>query len=151
MKSLFDYAPVSKGVGHTKHFIFGGFIVKLFVLLMFFLCFIVVSITGAPLGELATDPAIVTASWYGAYFEGRPMANGKPFKAADPTTAAHKSLPFGTKLLVKNPATGRSLVVTVKDRGPYVKGRDLDLSRAAARKLGYARRGLANLVILARR
>jgi rare lipoprotein A len=78
-----------------------------------------------------------TASWYGPGFAGRPTANGERF---DPgaLTAAHRTLPFGTRLLVTNQATGRSVRVRVNDRGPYVAGRDLDLSAAAARSIGLA-------------
>jgi peptidoglycan lytic transglycosylase len=78
-----------------------------------------------------------TASWYGPGFAGRPTANGERF---DPSalTAAHRTLPFGTRLLVTNQATGRSVRVRVNDRGPYVAGRDLDLSAAAARSIGLA-------------
>jgi rare lipoprotein A len=72
-------------------------------------------------------------SYYGRELQGRPMASGEPFDA-DALTAAHKSLPFGTKLGV---AYGDEYVrVTVTDRGPYVAGRDLDLSLAAAQEIG---------------
>lgn len=90
---------------------------------------------------------MVKASWYGPGFEGKAMANGEPFRAKDPEIAAHNTLPLGTKILVENPENGRKLVVTVKDRGPYKKGRNLDLSRAAARKLGYIEDGIAMLDI----
>jgi len=73
------------------------------------------------------------ASYYGRELEGQTMANGQPFDA-DAYTAAHKSLPFGTKLEVSY--GGESVRVTVTDRGPYVAGRDLDLSLAAAQRLG---------------
>lgn len=80
------------------------------------------------------DPAItMMASYYGRELEGQLMANGQPFDA-DAYTAAHKSLPFGTKLEVSY--GGESVRVTVTDRGPYVAGRDLDLSLAAAQRLG---------------
>jgi rare lipoprotein A (peptidoglycan hydrolase) len=75
----------------------------------------------------------MVASYYGREFEGRPMASGEPFDA-DAYTAAHKSLPFGTKLEVAY--AGEDVRVTVTDRGPYVAGRDLDLSLAAAREIG---------------
>ena len=72
------------------------------------------------------------ASYYGRTLEGHPMANGQPFDADD-YTAAHKSLPFGTDLAVSY--AGESVRVTVTDRGPYVAGRDLDLSLAAAQEI----------------
>lgn len=91
----------------------------------------------------------VVASWYGKRFEGRKMANHHIFHSSDPTIAASRTLPLGTRIKLENPRNGRKLTVTVKDRGPYVKGRDLDLSRAAARKLGFVKQGLAVLVITA--
>jgi rare lipoprotein A len=56
-------------------------------------------------------------------------------------TAAHKTLPFGTKLKVTNPANGKSVVVRINDRGPFIKGRTLDLSKAAAQRIGLISRG----------
>jgi rare lipoprotein A len=96
----------------------------------------------------ADKATTMVASWYGADFEGNLMANGKPFHASDKITAAHKTLPKGTMLWVTNPSNGRSLIVQVRDRGPYVKGRHLDLSRAAAKKLRYARKGVATLTVI---
>ncbi|HET7270664.1 MAG TPA: septal ring lytic transglycosylase RlpA family protein [Rubrobacter sp.] len=87
------------------------------------------------------DPAwTMLASYYGRELEGQPMANGQPFDA-DAYTAAHKSLPFGTKLEVSY--GGESVRVTVTDRGPYVAGRDLDLSLAAAQRIGLTGAGEA--------
>jgi rare lipoprotein A len=79
------------------------------------------------------------ASWYGPGLEGNLTASGDVF---DPNafTAAHKTLPFGTQLLVSY--RGRSVRVTVNDRGPYAGGRDLDLSQAAAEYLGLTRAGV---------
>jgi rare lipoprotein A len=79
------------------------------------------------------------ASWYGPQVKGLPTASGETF---DPQgyTAAHKTLPFGTDLLVSY--RGRSVAVTVNDRGPYVGGRELDLSWAAARDIGLTRAGV---------
>jgi cell wall-associated NlpC family hydrolase len=89
----------------------------------------------------ANGPArTMMASYYGRALEGHLMANGRPFDP-DALTAAHKTLPFGTQLEVSY--GGRSVRVTVTDRGPYVAGRDLDLSLAAARKLGMLSRGVA--------
>jgi rare lipoprotein A len=81
-----------------------------------------------------------TASWYGPGFAGHSTASGEVF---DPfaLTAAHKTLPFGTRLLVRNPDTGRSVWVRVNDRGPYAGGRDLDLSQGAAQAIGLAGTG----------
>lgn len=71
------------------------------------------------------------------------MASGKLFDMFNPRTVAHKTLPFGTRVRMVNPANGRSVVVFVADRGPYVKGRDFDLSFAAAKRLGITRAGVA--------
>ncbi len=80
----------------------------------------------------------MVASYYGYELAGNPTASGVPF---DPTayTAAHKYLPLGTKLLVTY--NGNSVVVTVNDRGPYVAGRDLDLSQGAAEAIGLTAAG----------
>jgi rare lipoprotein A (peptidoglycan hydrolase) len=86
---------------------------------------------GIPQGS--RDDKKMLASYYGRTLEGHTMANGQPFDA-DNYTAAHKSLPFGTELAVSY--AGESVRVTVTDRGPYVPGRDLDLSLAAAQKIG---------------
>ena len=80
------------------------------------------------------------ASYYGREFEGRPMASGETFDA-DAFTAAHKTLPLGTELEVAH--AGESVRVTVTDRGPYVAGRDLDLSLAAAQEIGLTEPGEA--------
>ncbi len=81
------------------------------------------------------------ASWYGKGFNEKPMANGQPFNMHDPGLAAHKTLPFGTRLRVTNLVNGKSLVVRVTDRGPHVRGRCVDLSRAGADQLGFRSRG----------
>jgi rare lipoprotein A (peptidoglycan hydrolase) len=80
-------------------------------------------------------------SWYGKRFAGRRTANGERF---DPKayTMAHRELPFGTRVRVTNPANGRSVVVRVNDRGPYVGVRVADLSHAAARRLGMVADGV---------
>lgn len=84
----------------------------------------------------------LVASWYGPGFAGRPTASGERF---DPSqlTAAHRTLPLGTLLRVE--FNGRWIIVRVNDRGPYVKGRDLDLSRAAAEALGILSAGVARV------
>jgi len=83
----------------------------------------------------------VTASWYGPEFHGRPTASGEIFNMYD-LTCAHRTLPFGTRLRVTNPENGRSVIVTVNDRGPFVRGRDLDLSYGAARAIGLVEKGV---------
>jgi rare lipoprotein A len=75
-----------------------------------------------------------TASWYGPYFHGRQTATGETFNQHD-LTAAHKTLPFGTYLKVRNLLNDRTVVVRINDRGPYVGERSLDLSYAAAQCL----------------
>jgi rare lipoprotein A (peptidoglycan hydrolase) len=91
-------------------------------------------------------PKIVQASWYGGEFSGRRTASGSAFDPRD-FTAAHKTLPLGTRIRVTNPRTGASVLVTVTDRGPYRGRRELDLSRAAAREVGILARGVAPVVI----
>ncbi|MEO6027680.1 MAG: septal ring lytic transglycosylase RlpA family protein [Candidatus Binatia bacterium] len=82
------------------------------------------------------------ASWYGAWHRGRPTASGARFDE-HALTAAHPTLPLGTRATVTNLATGASIDVVVNDRGPYVYGRDIDLSRAAAQAIGVIRAGSA--------
>ena len=82
------------------------------------------------------------ASFYGEEFQGRPTASGEPFNQHH-LTAAHRTLPFGTRVRVKHLATGKSIVVRINDRGPFIEGRIIDLSREAARHLGIYQDGVA--------
>ena len=82
------------------------------------------------------------ASWYGGYFHGRTTANMEIFDK-NLLTAAHKTLPLGTYLLVTNLENKREIIVRVNDRGPYVRGRDIDLSENAAKLLGSHNKGIA--------
>lgn len=75
------------------------------------------------------------ASWYGRKFHGRPTSSGEPYDMFG-MTAAHKTLPIPSYARVRNPANGREIVVRVNDRGPFAEGRVIDLSYAAAAKLG---------------
>jgi len=86
------------------------------------------------------------ASWYGPKFHGKLTANGEIYNQMA-LTAAHKSLKFGTLLKVTNPKNGRSVIVRINDRGPYIEGRDLDLSKGAAIELGLLRKGVARVKI----
>jgi rare lipoprotein A (peptidoglycan hydrolase) len=102
---------------------------------------------------LATVPIIygakefeTIASWYGPGFQGRRTANGERFDQ-NAMTAASKTLPFGTRVVVYNPRNDRRCVVTINDRGPYIPGRGIDLSHAAASKLGIS--GIAPVVCFA--
>ena len=80
------------------------------------------------------------ASWYGPGFHGRKTASGEVFNM-HALTAAHRTLPFGTLVRVTYLRTGRSVVVRINDRGPWKRGRIIDLSYAAARKIGLLRDG----------
>jgi len=81
------------------------------------------------------------ASWYGSEWQGRTTASGKPFDERQ-LTAAHRTLPLNSRVRVTNLETGRSVDVTITDRGPYARGRVIDLSKAAAKKLGMVKEGL---------
>ena len=100
-----------------------------------------------PLGISTSEARSVQyglASWYGARFRGRLTASGTPFDD-NKLTAAHRTLPLGTKVKVTNLKNGRSVVLRVTDRGPYVRGRLIDVSHAAADCLGFMHRGLAHV------
>jgi hypothetical protein len=88
------------------------------------------------------------ASWYGPGFHGRKTANGERFDMYE-LTAAHKTLPLGSRVMVRNPANGKEVVVRINDRGPYAPGRILDLSQAAASQLGLIARGHGEVVLQA--
>lgn len=92
------------------------------------------------LGADADDRTVIfrergEASVYGDEFQGRRTASGERFDQDEPT-AAHPELPLGTEITVTNPDTGEKVRLEVNDRGPYARGRDLDLSEAAAKRLG---------------
>jgi rare lipoprotein A len=89
---------------------------------------------------------VVSASWYGPGFEGRRTASGEAFHQ-DELTAASRTLPLGSHVTITNPANGHSVVVKVNDRGPYVRGRSIDISRATAARLGITRQGVARVEI----
>lgn len=104
--------------------------------------------TAAPALTPAAPPSVSPpvefglASYYGAEFESLRTASGERFDM-DRMTAAHRTLPFGTRVRVTHLANGRSAVVRINDRGPFVKGRILDVSPAAARRLRLVARGTA--------
>ncbi len=82
------------------------------------------------------------ASWYGTYHHGKTTASGERFNQ-NAFTAAHPTLPFGTKVKVTNKRNNKSVIVRINDRGPYAKGRIIDLSRAAAQKINMLNSGVA--------
>ncbi len=86
------------------------------------------------------------ASWYGGKFQGRRTANGEIFDTNE-FTAAHKTLPFGTIVKVTSLENGKSTVVRINDRGPFIAGRIIDLSRAAAAAIGLAGQGVTKVRI----
>jgi rare lipoprotein A len=84
------------------------------------------------------------ASWYGPGFAGRPTSTGEIYNP-EGLTAASKTLPLGSHVRVTNPDTGRSVVVRINDRGPYVRGRSLDLSHGAAAQIGLTGKGVGRV------
>lgn len=84
--------------------------------------------------ESLPNSKVIKASWYGKAFHGRLTASGIRYNMHS-MVAAHKTLPFGTKVKLRNPKNGKIVVVTVVDRGPFIKGRSIDLSKAANDKL----------------
>jgi rare lipoprotein A len=107
---------------------------------------VVLGLTGcASSGPQHSGNATVgVASYYAAKFQGCPTASGERFDNGK-LTAAHRTLPFGTKVRVTNLENGRSVTVRVNDRGPFVKGRVIDLSYAAAQRLEMVRTGVARV------
>lgn len=93
-----------------------------------------------------SDLGTMKASWYGPGFHGKKTANGEIYNQMS-FTAAHKSLKFGTLLKITNRKNGKFVVVRINDRGPYIEGRDLDLSKGAAMQLGLMKRGVARLKV----
>ena len=96
------------------------------------------------LEEVIENAAMVSSgvvSWYGGKFHGRKTASGEVYDKSE-LTAAHKTLPFGTKVKVTNIRNGKSVVVEINDRGPYVKSRVLDLSQAAFNEIGHTNSGV---------
>lgn len=100
------------------------------------------------LEQPSSPTQLLKVSFYGKgdRLHGKRTANGERFDSKK-LTAAHRTLPFGTLLKVTNPANQKSVVVRINDRGPYIRGRSLDLSWAAAHTLGITKQGVAELVV----
>lgn len=94
----------------------------------------------------ASRAHVITASWYGSGFSGRRTSSGETFNPNE-LTAASRSLPMGSRVRVTNLTNGREVVVRINDRGPFVKGRSLDLSHAAAQRIGLTRKGVGRVQI----
>lgn len=100
------------------------------------------AMTPAPRAEpQVRQIAVGQASWYGSRFHGRRTASGERFDM-NALTAAHRTLPFGTRVRVINEANGQSVIVRVNDRGPFAGKRIIDLSRKAAETIGLRNRGV---------
>ena len=94
--------------------------------------------------EEAADISSGVVSWYGGKFHGRKTASGERYDKNE-LTAAHKTLPFGTKVKVTNTRNGKSVVVEINDRGPFVKSRVLDLREAAFKEIGHTNTGVMHV------
>jgi rare lipoprotein A len=101
---------------------------------------------GRPAVRPGHDAWVSVASWYGPKYHGRQTANGEVYDMHG-LSAAHKTLPFGTRLRVTHLESRRSVVVKVNDRGPFIKGRELDLSYGAAQEIGMVQEGVAKVKI----
>ena len=119
---------------------------KTISLLILFALALLGGCTAAPAGRISPSHVqIGYASFYGHEWQGRQTANGERLDLSA-MTAAHKTLPFGTRVRVTLLATGRSVVVRINDRGPFVRGRIIDLTDGAARKIGLdGRRGIGKV------
>jgi rare lipoprotein A len=95
----------------------------------------------------SNNTTYMVASWYGKDYQGKKTASGEIFDMYG-LTAAHKTLRLGTELLVTNPKNNQSAKVTINDRGPYIRGRDLDLSYQAAKEVGMIGAGIARLRVV---
>lgn len=92
------------------------------------------------------EMGVMTASWYGPRFHGRITANGEQYDQMA-FTAAHRNLPFGTLLQVTNLKNGKTAIVRINDRGPFIEGRDLDLSKRTALELGMLSKGIMKVKV----
>ncbi len=100
----------------------------------------------APPSETFRGTRTEVASWYGPGFAGRPTSTGEIYNP-NGLTAASTTLPLGSHVRVTNPDTGRSVVVRINDRGPYVRGRSLDLSHGAAEQIGLVGKGVGRVEV----
>ena len=121
-----------------------------FVALVFIAVIVIVIWSRAARYEITTqkiESYIGLASWYGHGFKGKEMANGERYNPNE-VLVAHREYPFGTKLQIINIKNGKVIVVSVKDRGPYILSREVDLSYAAAKKLHALKDGIIPVRII---
>lgn len=111
-----------------------------------FLAIVILSLLTVHLSPLSAQTQTGKASFYAKKFSGRKTASGERLHH-DSLTCAHRTYPFGTQLKVTNPANGKNVIVRVTDRGPYVKGRIIDLSVRAAKEIGIIAQGIATVVV----
>jgi len=103
--------------------------------------------TGQQRPSTGTNQQYMVASWYGNPYHGRKTANGETYNMYD-LTAAHRTLPFGTKLRLTNESSQKSVTVRINDRGPFIEGRDIDVSYKAAQDLGFVDQGVCRLKVV---
>ncbi len=113
---------------------------------MFFMVWVLGCSTAPTVKKPPAYEAVGLASYYGKKFHGRKTASGERFNMYA-MTAAHKRLPFGTRVRVTHLKSGRSVAVRINDRGPFARGRIIDLSYGAAKKLGMVTQGVARVQI----
>ena len=125
-----------------------GFLRRMIIMIMFLFCAVANSSLFTLHSSLLNAQSVQTgkASFYAKKFTGRKTASGERLHH-DSLTCAHRTYPFGTLLKVTNPANGQSVIVRVTDRGPYVRGRIIDLSVRAAREIGIIAQGIASVVV----
>ena len=137
-----------QGAGHAYQAQLGrGAIPRLLIFLIgLTVCLAAVPVRADQDDEAYPPSQVGRASWYGPGFAGRRTASGDVFKP-EQLTGAHRTLPLGTKVRVTNLHNGRSVLITINDRGPFVRRRMIDLSEGAARELKMTGRGVAEVII----
>lgn len=121
---------------------------RVFLLILFVLCLLTFLSCASRSHKTVKPPKkdYITSSWYGSKFHGRQTSSGEIYNMYA-MTCAHKTFPFGTRLRVTYLKNNRSVVVTVNDRGPFIAGRDLDLSYGAAKEIGLTKEGIGRVRI----
>jgi rare lipoprotein A len=115
-------------------------------ILLTVIIFLFIGIGQIAIAQDNTQTQTGPASWYGSKYHGRKTSSGERYNKND-MTAAHKTLPFGTKVKVTNPANNESVILRINDRGPFVGNRIIDVSEVAAKKLDIHSRGVAEVEV----